>query len=351
MAYSNLRALSPFRVELHQLISSPLASSGNTSGHEVLLEDRRAETVPDATIERLSLIIEQASNNLPPGDNEDPEIALNKLYSIEHTLTTNNFVCSIPWFLVPSLAQGLELKPLQNQQLIFAGENRYRRAHIEKNINQDFSHVDCDLSSLVYLSISETIGLPICFVEVPGHNFIRWNFTNGKYINWDTNFGYNRFTDDEYARMYGAQKEQIDNGTYLSNMTKANVLGYFGLCRGGTLDSQGKIDEAISEYYFGLENYPQSPVPGNVLAWKFVSSRRAQQIITPNQALELSRKACSIFRSADNLDTLACVLAEHGEFEEAIAIETEAYQLDPRTEFKAMIDAFKLGQTWLDING
>ena len=352
MRYLDQRLASPFRKSnlfLEQEISESV--NGNTIGHKILAEDRRAESIPDAIFDRLDFLISRVENEIPVGDNQDPAVAMAKLKSIEKTLIDNNFVCSIPYFLVGTFAQGLQPIPLSKCGLIYAEENHNRKNHIEKHIDDDFSHVDCDLSSLLYLSISEKLDIPLCMVEVPRHNFVRWKFEDGRYINWDTNYGYNRFTDEGYSEGYGVLEEQIDKGIYLSNMSSDNVMGYFCFCRGLTFEGNSNQPEAISEYFLSVEKYPQSPISRNNLSWKFVTSRDAQKLISGDQALTFAREAIAISRTYGYLDTLACVLAELGEFEEAIKIEAEAYNINPSPEFEAMINAFRQRQTWLDIHG
>lgn len=332
-----------------QVISD--AVSVNTTGHKVLLEDRRAETIPDAIFDRLDWVIAHVRDAIPNGDNQDPAVALEKLRAIEHTLTQRNFICSIPYFLVATFAEGLQRRPLSTPALMLADENQLRRHFVERHLHEDFSHVDCDLSSLLYLSIAESVGLPLCMVEVPHHNFVRWMFNDGSYLNWDTNYGYNRFTDKDYADKYGAVQEQVDKGIYLSNMSADNVMGYFCFCRGLTFERAGNPSAAIGEYMLSVEKYPQSPISRNNLAWKYVTSRDAQALIAGDKALRFAREAVALFRTDSYLDTLACVLAESGEFEEAILIETEAYRINPNPEYETMIKAFAQRQTWLDLHG
>lgn len=332
-----------------QVVSDAVSST--TTGHKVLLEDRRAETIPDAIFERLDEVISRVGDEIPGGDNQDPAVALEKLRSIERTLTQNNFVCSIPSFLVSTFAEGLQRRPLSTPALMHADENQLRKSFIESHPQEEFSHVDCDLSSLLYLSIAQVLGLPVRMVEVPRHNFVRWVFENGRSLNWDTNYGYNRFTDEDYTRIYGVEQEQVGKGVYLANMSIDNVMGYFSFCRGLTFDGIGNKEAAISEYRLSVEQHPQSPLARNNLAWSYISSREAQSLITGEDALRFAEEAVSLVRAARRFDTQACVLAELGRFEEAVLVETEAYKMDPSPRYEAMIKAFGEGKTWLDLNG
>lgn len=351
MRYLEQRFITPFRsTKTYSTDEISASVTPDTIGHRVLIEDRRAESISNSIFERLDLLIDFVENTLPQGENDDPAIALTKLKAIEQALTDNNVMCSIPMFLVATFAEGLQLKPFTEHALIYAEENQYRRSHIEAHIDEKFSHMDCDLSSLLYISIAEKLSLPICMIEVPRHNFVRWTFSDGSYLNWDTNFGYNRYTDDQYAKKYDASEDQIKKGTYLSNMTSENVMGYFNFCRGNTFELDSKPHGAIQEYLTSIERYPQSPISRNNIAWKYATSKDAQTLISSKDALIFAREAVDIVRSDTYLDTLACVLAESGDFEEAVIVEMEAYKMNPRPDYQVMIEAFQNKQTWLDIN-
>lgn len=50
-------------------------------------------------------------------------------------------------------------------------------------------HIDCDGYSALYLAIGEVLNLPIKMVRAPAHTFIRWEFRDGTYLNWETTIG------------------------------------------------------------------------------------------------------------------------------------------------------------------
>jgi tetratricopeptide (TPR) repeat protein len=127
-------------------------------------------------------------------------------------------------------------------------------------------------------------------------------------------------------------------------------LGYFCFVRGLTFQRQNRFLEAITEYRAAISQYPKSPSARNNIAWQFVSHRTVQAIVPKDEALELAIAACELHRSDNNLDTLSCVYAEHGNFAAAIAAEEEAYGLSPNPDYLRMIAAFRAGKTWLDVN-
>jgi len=348
--YLHQRLLSPLKAIYLEEQDVAYRTKCTSIGHRILKEDQRAESVPNSIFKRLDTIILRVQNEITVDNITTINEAKSILERIEQVVTTSNFVCSIPYYLVQSFGDGLLPRKL-DERLIYAAENELRRPYITAHANEMFSHVDCDLSSLLYLCIAEALHIPLRMVELPGHNFIRWRLNNYTHLNWDTNYGFNRFTDNEYAAHYGVKADQIVNGTYLLDLSTDNVEGYFSFVRGITFQSAKKFHESINEYRVAITKYPQSPAARNNIAWLFVSDKSVQQIVTKEEALELMLKACDIYRTDNSLDTLACVYAENGDFKSAITIETEAYSMKALPKYKQMIDAFYKGKTWLDLFG
>jgi tetratricopeptide (TPR) repeat protein len=170
-------------------------------------------------------------------------------------------------------------------------------------------------------------------------------------LNWDTNYGFNKYTDNGYAARFGVGPEHIANGTYLADLSTESVEGYFCFIRGLTFQRANSYADAVAEYRIAITKYQQSPAACNNIAWLFVSVREVQEIVTKEDALQFALKACEIHRTDNNLDTLACVYAEHDDFQSAIEIETEAYNISPQPSYREMIEAFRDGKTWLDVHG
>jgi tetratricopeptide (TPR) repeat protein len=329
--------------------SAPYTSKHNTIGHRVLCEDRRAEPFPDLIFQRLDGVIDAVANVTIRVRGTSTEEARKVLTRVEDVVREANFVCSIPYYLVESFSDGLFQKPL-DLRLIDSAENSLRKTHMMAHQHELFSHVDCDLGALLYLSIGEVLGIPLQMIEVPDHNFVRWRLDRDVHLNWDTNYGFAKFSDTEYAARYGVRKEHIDNGVYLADMSVDNVVGYFSFVRGLTFQGLKRLPEAVAEYRVAIPMYPKSPSARNNIAWLFVSDRGVQLIVSKDEALRFALEACSLHRSDSNLDTLACVHAEHGDFASAIACETEAYNIGPNPYYLKMISAFETGKTWLDVN-
>ena len=339
----------PFAVASQREDRAPYRSTGLTVAHRILTLDREAEDVSDAIFKRLDMTLEAVRATVRPGQPSTQAEALETLGRIEATITSLNFVCSIPAFLVGSFTEGLTTRPL-DPRVIYAPENTLRRPHVLAHQTDDFSHLDCDLGSLLYLAIGETLDLPLRMAEVPGHNFIRVVLRNDSQMNWDTNYGFSKYTDTDYADRHGVTPDLIVNGTYLRSFSPENVDGYFHFVRGLTFQAKSDLARAIAEYKSAILHFPQSPASRNNIAWLYASRRAAQNIVDRDEALQLSTRAVEIHRTGNALDTLACVCAEQGDFESATRYETEAYNMTYNPSYRRMVEAFKSRQTYLDVN-
>ena len=350
MRVLNQRLISPFSAHIEYEPEFKYHSQYQSIGHEVLISDRRAENISDSVFQRLDTVISRVVTETTIDTINNIDEARTVLGSIEASIVKSNFLCSIPYYLVHSFSQGLQPQPL-DQRVVCAAENELRRPHILAHESELFSHTDCDLGSLLYLSIAEVLTIPLQMVEVPQHNFVRCRLDDGTYLNWDTNYGFNKFTNDEYAARYNVTPGQVAQGTYLSDLSRENSLGYFCFVRGITFERSKQYADAVGEYQKAIALYPQSPSGRNNLAWLFVISRDVQRMFSGDEAIKLAKKACELHRSDNQLDTLACVLAECGHFDEAVKVETEAYQLNPQPSYLEMISAFRERKTWLDVHG
>lgn len=325
-------------------------SQWRTIGHDILEEDHRVDYVPNMIFQRLDFIITQVLNKVSIGKVNTVNQAKAILEQIEIVITSTDFVCSVPYFLIHSFSQGLYPRELV-ENVIQSPENKERLWHIIPNKNRQFSHVDCDLSSLLYLSIGEVLQIPLFMVEVPRHNFIRWRLNNDSYLNWDTNWGYSKYTDDLYANHYGVKQEHINNCTYLVDLSIEEVKGYFCFIRGITFHRKRSFQNAINEYQTSISKYKRSPLARNNIAWLFVSVREVQKMISRGDALQYAIEACEIYRVANNIGTLACVYAEQGDFQNAIKMATEAYDLSGNAIYPEWISGFHEGKTLLEMEG
>lgn len=337
-------------VQREALAEAAFAPLESTIGHQVLALDNAAIPTPEAALVKLDATLEAVVSQVKIGSMpQTTDEAVAVLSQIESVLIRQNYACSIP-YRVANFSEGLLPRPL-NLELTRDSTNRLRRAHMLEHAGELFSIVDCDLGSLLYLSIADRLGLPLVMVEVPEHNFIRWIFDNGlPHLNWDTNYGYSVFSDEGYISHHGVPPETISQGVFLANMTRTTVLGYFNQCRGLAWQSLKEYERALAEYRLSTQANPKAPNPLNNLAWLYASSRKAQKFVAAAEAIESAEKAVNLFRHPDLLDTLGCTYAEAGDFAKALQAEKAAYQMSGNPQFLELIEAFENNRTYLDLH-
>ena len=96
---------------------------------------------------------------------DEQQRANNTLYSVHANIFTSD---SVEWGSTITLTEALT-PDQKDQKLVF----------------------DCDTSSFVYLKALETISkdIPVVLLDCPGHNLIRWKFSDGSYMDWETTSG------------------------------------------------------------------------------------------------------------------------------------------------------------------
>jgi len=178
--------------------------------------------------------------------------------------------------------------------------------------------VDCDMASLLILSVFDRLGWDTRLVKAPVHMFLRWHLPNGTTVNWDwTNW--DSFEDEIYlVAQKSTAEEQKKQGTYLHSLSENEARGNFIGLIGSNLDDE-KV--AVSLLEKSIELAPNNPTNLNNLAWIYA--------IDPDLALEYSevaimyahRAIAADISRAGGVGTLACAYAADGQWEFAVAIE------------------------------
>lgn len=324
-----------------------------TLAHRVLDLEAQVSPVPDDCYEILDTILRAAAKDIAVTDSSNETQALKALQTIERILQEHNFVCSIPIFLVNTLTEGLTAQPIV-PAVIGMPENAGRRTHIEAHLAEPFFHADCDIFSLLYLSIGELLRLPIRMVEAPKHNYIRWDLDDFTYVNWETNFGRSVFSDEDYqhcehlhATTFLVPLEAIISGSYLRSMRNTEALGYFVSLRGGAYAERGAHALALEDAENAILFFPHSPTVCNNTAWAYVSIPGAQHRKRELDALRLALRAVRAFRDPNLLDTLAAAHAVNRDFTNAFKVETEAFALSGNRDYELMAKIYTLRKTYL----
>lgn len=338
--------------------AAPASRKGSgTIGHELLqLEEPLGTVRPEMfrLLDEVTADVRAAIGQRPQAGDANGQwlFALRTLREIDLVLDRRNFVYSTREDLSASLSDVLaarRLEPQLFQRIVADPTNFRRRARIARQPDGLFHTADCDTVSFIYLAIGEALDLPIALVEVPNHNFVRWYLTDRSFVNWETVHGIAR-SDRDFIRDYGIPQAAVENGTFLTRMTRENVLGYGHCIVAGGLEKQGRHKDAQAEYRLAIKAHARSPMPWNNLAWSLVTSPDPG-LRNGREAVDLARKGVQIYRTANSLDTLACAYAEAGEFDKACTTALEACALAPANpELRKHIAAFQRRQTWIDLH-
>ena len=176
---------------------------------------------------------------------------------------------------------------------------------------------DCDTSSFVYMEILERINkdLPVVLLHCPGHVLLRWKFTDGSYMNWETTSNWrSSYKDNEY---YAANCTEVAPGSdafysmFYSDraLAKANLKDYIG---------------AITDYSKAIELDQKNAVAyTNRGIVKEELRDYAGAIADFDKVIELNPKDLNVCICCANLKI------NHGDYSGAIADCNKAVGLDP----------------------
>ena len=214
-----------------------------------------------------------------------------------------------------------ELRPaLQN----FANARRSLFIQFARAHKEPLYYFDCDLAAIIYVSAAEQLGLPVFLVELPGHNFVRWQ-SPAVTINWDPNDGISK-SDQHFAQVVGVTAEGRALFGYLENRTRERIFSYWLVRRGQRKARDGNFAPALADFRAAVKVAPDDLVAWNELAWLLATS--------PDRAIRDGREACEIAdkivtrsRQINWLETAAAASSETGDFPRAVAMEAEARQM------------------------
>ena len=338
----------PLMMSARLLASNSYTPRYHTIAQEILDIESGAFPVDDSMYKLLDDIIDDAKKSIGnkplPSDKEG---ARRVLGTIDAILIKHNFIypgkgCTIV-FLRDALVP-VTIEPNLLQDILNQPKNR-RRKHVI-DASQPIYEIDCDTTCFVYAAIGEALGLPISLVEVPRHNFIRWIFGDGSWINWEVNYG-GAVGDDIYRRAYHVSQDLCERGVYLRAMSRQEVLGYCYALRSEEFSLRKNSSAAYQDSERATELYGRSFWGYYCLAWELATSSDPR-IRNGRKAVVIAEKAAAIDPSAPVLDTLAAAYAESGGFHQAVKCEKEAHRLDPcEPSYTEMIGVYTEHKTYV----
>lgn len=269
---------------------------------------------------------------------QDRNSKVKKIFEeLDSSLFRNNIIICVT---IDLLSQGLMPK-LQSEYSCVIETWRYK---LEEN--RKYYGVDCDLSAFLYLSVGEVLNLPIKYVEVPGHSFVRWRFNDSVHMNWDTNDA-QIISDDAYRSKGNLHNPLYEkNCHYLQDNTEEEIKGYYITLVG--LMYKRKKEYAIAEncYKNGLTLKPFSAITLNNLAWMYLTVSDFNKPTYYKEAFTMSQKIQEMMPSnKEYLEVHACACAAVNKRTEALQSWKDSYtNSDTKSKY---LPLFEKGKTCL----
>jgi tetratricopeptide (TPR) repeat protein len=229
------------------------------------------------------------------------------------------------------LSDGLRGRVMNKSEIdaLAADEHNWRRERrIRQHNTEPFFVNDCDTASFLYLAVAEVLELPLSMIEIPGHNFVRFQDGN-EYFEWETIYGFERWSTENYRIIWNILPYLVETKVYLSPMSMANVIGYHSRIVADIWSKKKQYRRALMDYEKAAALYPRSPKVWGSWAWNLAVVGDAT-LRDGRRAIEYARRAVALSRTPNNLDTLACAYAETGDFKDALATERDAQSLHTR---------------------
>jgi hypothetical protein len=269
-------------------------------GFDILDSESEACFVPDQNYRLLDEIIDAVSKDAPyDPKSADPIKKLHQLRAIsERTskeLTKRGFALHVPTATL-SDAMARRNRPGEADRRIF----------------------DCDTGSFILLTVAESLGAQASLVDISlpsgdGHNYVQWKLNDaGASFNWDMNQQGMCSTPPDLPSTQGVP------------MSRRETKGYALALRAGLWSTAGNHDAAVKDNLASMDLYPTGAIGYNNYAWAVATKEFAGRKSQASSALRAATQAVSISRSPNYLDTLACVHAFMGNFDDAVKIEIEA---------------------------
>lgn len=332
----------------------------DTLAHTILrleIEDDTALTLRLTALETLLEEIHRALARHPSAPKSERVQAVRFFRTVDEVLMRRGFAFA-PDGQVSLLAESLEAMPAQATELpdlLRLEPNWRRRIPIQRLVRQrkGLHWSDCDTTALICLAAAERAGFPCHLVEVPGHIFVRWS--GGARLNWDPNTA-RHLSDAHYREAAGLTTPRSDHPTFLNNLARAGILGYWTAVVARQRAKEGRHAAARQLFEEAGRLAPDSLYAAHGRAWFLATCPDAAFRDGP-AAVRLLTPWVRRYPEPSLLDSLAVALAESGDFAGAVAAERAAltaaadwprsrYAIQPWPNFQAMLRLFERGQTY-----
>jgi len=211
--------------------------------------------------------------------------------------------------IISEALEPVDIPTIELEKIIFSELNQLRLPYY--NHKKPFYFVDCDIASLLIITIFNELGWKSSLVQSRQHMFTRLYISDTEYVNWDWTISQS-VPDEFYLIDSGPENELYKiNKTYLSDLTTDEILGNF----------LGLIGTSVDDYTIAKEIYEKSykldtdnPRNLSYLSWIYATIPEYSTKYS-NSAIMLAHKAVSAdLTQSVRLQSLACAYAAAGEW-------------------------------------
>lgn len=223
-----------------------------TLAYRMLQRERTVRDVPDSAEPLLREVLSAALAALgpdpaPPATPQEFKAFAGKVSTV---LAAHNFVQPASTEYWPDTV-GEAFAPLPRSDSRVASSLKAdqpgRLAHVKSGGPIYF--VDCDIGSMLIISVAQMVGFEVAMVEVPGHNFLRWKSPSGAAAGWDWTYWR---TPDEAGAQSRLQRSLVTRKVFLEAQTLRQSEAYFKSVLAGQIeDRAAKLQlrrEAAAEF-------------------------------------------------------------------------------------------------------
>jgi hypothetical protein len=302
----------------------------DTIAHRFLADEKEVSNVTVSMYAILDRLIDEADVVLKPlpsglSESEKKKFAIESLTAIDCLLLRHAFVYpghGLVGLLSDGLGPTVYTTAHDRDELRTQQHNIRRSRFIDAFGSGPFYVMDCDIASYLYLAIAEIMKYPLHLVEIPRHNFIRWELGQGVYVDFETMDGME--TDDDYYKTrWFIPDAFVGRGGILKSMTVAETVAYHWATIAISWSWQLNVTRMIESYQKSLAIDFSHALALNNLAWFYAAAPRSEWRDSP-EALKYGIQTVALVPDGDSLDTLACAYAQNGDFSWAIETEQDA---------------------------
>jgi len=344
---------------------APTGTQGRTLAHEILdieapiagEEGSRATTLLDELLTMATTRVPVPVRPLNVA--QQRENALIVLHAIDQLLIERGFVYPLsgPVATFHAGLTSVVFDEDQAKRLKTLPSNERRAAAIDANASRQFRQADCYITCLIYLAIAQKLNLPVAMVHVPGHVFLRWDYTPtglepAGHLDFEPTTA-RETADWMYAKAFGVGADASVKGTWLVGVSRPQTLGYAYARRGQWRCGLGDYASGLDDLRYATFLYGSAPEIKNLLAWTLATCPDAR-FRDGFEAVGIAQRLVQLDLRANWLDTLACAQAEAGDFNTAIKTELQAQILaatgdekDRSIDYAAQIEGFRGHATYV----